>query len=79
MPTIAQSANISRRGLTPAGAPGAQPIMTKPIANTIVPQASTQMSPFMHCSMPVIAATYDSLSRQFYGNPRVPVTRILPP
>lgn len=74
MPTIKQSASASRAGLTPADA-----MMPQPAATTIVPSSWSQMSPFMHCAMPTVASTYDSLSRQFYGNTRVPNTRILPP
>lgn len=72
MPTIEQSAKVDMSKLAPM----------KPEAevgpSSIVADPNTQMSPFMHAAMPVSASTYDSLSRQFYGNSRVPITRLLP-
>jgi hypothetical protein len=43
----------------------------------IMPDVNIQMSPFMHCAMPLVASTYDSLQKQYYGS-RVPQIRLLP-
>lgn len=75
MPTIRQSANFDRSQLTPA--PIAQP-MNAPGPNSIVPDTSLTMSPFMHAAMPVSASTFDSLTRQFYRSSSIPTSRILP-
>lgn len=74
MPTIAQSSKYDPAQL---GDP-VQPSGPAPGVSTVVPDENTLRSAFMHCSMPVMASTYDSLARQFYGNSRIPVTRILP-
>ncbi len=76
MPTIAQSStNNSARGSVQTTDPA--PVSTAHVSS-VVADENTLRSSFMHCSMPVIASTYDSLTRQFYGNPRIPTTRILP-
>lgn len=71
MPTIAQSA------MMPAGEP-ATPKPAPQGATTLVPSPAASMSAFFHCSMPVMASTFDSLTRQYYGRNRAPQTRILP-
>jgi hypothetical protein len=76
MPTIAQSSNFDRSQLGPRVQPSSS--APAPGPSSVVPSNNTLRSPFMHCSMPVLASTYDSLARQFYGNDRIPITRILP-
>jgi hypothetical protein len=70
MPSIQDSANIDRSRLSPAA-----PATSGP--TSIVAEAALGMSAFMHCPMPLMASTYDSLTRQYYGS-RVPQTRLLP-
>lgn len=71
MPSVQDSANIDTSRLSPVTN------TTTPGPTSVIPEASASMSAFMHCAMPLMASTYDSLSRQFYGS-RVPQTRLLP-
>lgn len=72
MPTLKESANIDTNQLRRVPTP------TAPVGvNTVLPTPDEQMSQFMHASLPVLATTYDSLTRQYYGR-RVPHIRVLP-
>jgi hypothetical protein len=77
MPTIAQSATTNSARGSVQSTDTAMPVSTAHVSG-VVQDENTMRSSFMHCAMPVLASTYDSLTRQFYGNPRVPTTRILP-
>jgi hypothetical protein len=72
MPSVKDSSVMDRSQLTPASPPALMPV------GSIVPDASLQMSPFFHASLPATTATYDLLSRQYYRNSRIPQTRLLP-
>jgi hypothetical protein len=75
MPSVKESSTIDRSRISPALAPTLAP-QAGPSA--VVADASLQMSPFFHASLPVTAATYDSLTRQYYRNSSLPQTRLLP-
>lgn len=94
MPTLRESSMYPRSNLAPLsrsgrfvaneggmqdGMHGAAGTPEKGGVSTMLPESHVGRSTLMHASMPVIAATYDSLTRQFYGNHRFPLTRILPP
>lgn len=73
MPSLRQSAKFDRSKLTDAPEPIAAQGPT-----SITPDVTAGLSPLMHCSMPLMASTFDSLTRQFYNNSRLPQNRILP-
>lgn len=75
MPSAQASSYMDRSRITPASTP--TPAVT-PGPNSPVADVSQQMSPFFHAALPSRAATYDSLSRQYYRNDAVPTTRLLP-
>jgi hypothetical protein len=75
MPSIRTSARPNLKGWQPAQTtPSGEPQKHNP------PPAPDPLarSPFMHASMPLMASTDDSLTRQFYGSSNLPQQRILP-
>lgn len=72
MPRIRQSASVDLQGYTQVQS---QPAAVGIASSTL--NAITR-SPFMHASMPLMASTSDSFTRQFYGQQSIPQQRILP-
>jgi hypothetical protein len=74
MPPVRQSVIRNLKGWQPVQNPIASPVKSAPPTLPNVPSRS----PFMHASMPLVASTLDSFTRQFYNGSTVPQTRILP-
>ena len=73
MPSILESQNVDLRDLHPVSNPPGGDQGTNKTDDT------SNQSPVMLSSMPLMAATADLFTRQFYGGTRVPQQRILPP
>lgn len=50
----------------------------RPIPHPVAPPGPLAPSPFMQCSLPNLAASYDQYVRQFYGRSSLPTARLLP-
>jgi hypothetical protein len=74
--TVRQRQRINRDRLEPVTNDTAP---TALISAAVAPSGAQALSPFMMCSMPPLAATFDQFSRQFYGRSVFPQQRILPP
>jgi hypothetical protein len=73
MATLKQSSNVNMAGWQPA------PVKQQPVAAQSPPtDTRNTRSPRMLASMPLMASTSDSLTRQFYGGQNLPTYRILP-
>lgn len=75
MPSIKASARVNLRGWQPA--PN-NPSPTPPALPSYTTAAIPSRSPYMRASMPLMASTSDSFTRQFYSASNVPQQRILP-
>jgi hypothetical protein len=76
MTTINKSASVNMAGWRPVATPVAAKPTTTPSSPPTDPR--TLRDPKMLASMPLMATSSDSLTRQFYGGANVPTFRILP-